>query len=163
MIWERIVWPHLKRWESIFRCLRTFASGLQLQNMKWAHMWFTIVNEMRQFPAHSKQPKLFVELEMATIGPHTFSCLIKNIGHMRHTLFKHHTRFYNVSCWRAKFDFLTFLLLSTHTTPWPGKFWGIIGEDLRATWHTSQEPWPWNCESPKESVQRPSQHTSKII
>ena len=28
---------------------------------------------------------------------------------------------------------------------------------------TSQEPWPWNRESPKESVQRPSQHTSKIM
>ena len=28
---------------------------------------------------------------------------------------------------------------------------------LRATSHMSQEPWPWNCESPKESVQRPSQ------
>jgi hypothetical protein len=24
---------------------------------------------------------------------------------------------------------------------------------IRATPHTSQEPWPWNCESPKESVQ----------
>ena len=34
---------------------------------------------------------------------------------------------------------------------------------LRATSHTSQEPWPWNCESPKESVQRPSQHTSKLM
>ena len=30
--------------------------------------------------------------------------------------------------------------------------------------HTSQEPWPWKCESQKESVQRPpSHHTSKII
>lgn len=55
-----------------------------------------------------EQLKSFVELEVATIGPHTFSCLIKNIGHMRHTLIKHHTRFYNVSCWRAKFDLLTF-------------------------------------------------------
>jgi hypothetical protein len=27
---------------------------------------------------------------------------------------------------------------------------------VRATSHTSQEPWPWNCESPKQSVQRPS-------
>jgi hypothetical protein len=27
-----------------------------------------------------------------------------------------------------------------------------------------QEPWPWNCESPKESVQRPpSQHTSQVM
>ena len=25
------------------------------------------------------------------------------------------------------------------------------------------EPWPWNCESPEESVQRPSQHTSKLM
>ena len=28
---------------------------------------------------------------------------------------------------------------------------------LRATSHMSQELWPWNCEGPKESVQRPSQ------
>jgi hypothetical protein len=34
---------------------------------------------------------------------------------------------------------------------------------LRATPHTSQEPWPWNCESPQESVQRPSQDTSNIL
>ena len=34
---------------------------------------------------------------------------------------------------------------------------------LRATSHMSQEPRPWNCESPNESVQRPSQHTSKIM
>ena len=34
---------------------------------------------------------------------------------------------------------------------------------LRATSHTSQEPWPWSCESPKESVQTPSQDTSKIM
>jgi hypothetical protein len=33
----------------------------------------------------------------------------------------------------------------------------------RATSHTSQEPWPWTCERPQESVQKPSQHTSKII
>ena len=34
----------------------------------------------------------------------------------------------------------------------------------KVTSHTSREPWPWNCESPKESVQRPpSQHTSMII
>ena len=30
---------------------------------------------------------------------------------------------------------------------------------LRATLHMSQEPWPWNGESPNESVQRPSQDT----
>ena len=34
---------------------------------------------------------------------------------------------------------------------------------IRATSHTSQELWPWNCKSPKESVQRLSQHTSKIM
>ena len=34
---------------------------------------------------------------------------------------------------------------------------------LRVTSHTSQEPQPWSCESPKESVQRPSQNTSKIM
>ena len=33
----------------------------------------------------------------------------------------------------------------------------------RATSHTSQEPWPWNCESLKESVQSLSQDTSKIM
>ena len=32
---------------------------------------------------------------------------------------------------------------------------------LKATSHTSQEPWPWHCESPKQSVPRPSQHTSE--
>jgi hypothetical protein len=30
---------------------------------------------------------------------------------------------------------------------------------IRATSHTSQEPWPWNSESPKESIETPSQHT----
>ena len=34
---------------------------------------------------------------------------------------------------------------------------------LTATSHLSQEPWPYNCESPKESAQRPSQDTSKIM
>ena len=34
---------------------------------------------------------------------------------------------------------------------------------LRVTSHTSQEPWPWNCESPKDSVQRPSQGTFEIM
>ena len=34
---------------------------------------------------------------------------------------------------------------------------------LRATSHTNQEPWPWNCESAKDSVPRPSQLTSKIM
>ena len=34
---------------------------------------------------------------------------------------------------------------------------------LRATSHTSQEPWPWKSESPKESVQRLSQVTSKTM
>ena len=34
---------------------------------------------------------------------------------------------------------------------------------LRGTSHTSQEPWPWNCESPNESVQGASQDTSKIM
>ena len=29
--------------------------------------------------------------------------------------------------------------------------------------HEAKEPWPWNCGSPNESVQRPSQHTSNII
>ena len=34
---------------------------------------------------------------------------------------------------------------------------------IRATSHTSQELWPQNCEPPKENVQRPSQHTSRIM
>jgi hypothetical protein len=44
---------------------------------------------------------------------------------------------------------------------WPmrRKMW----RQFRATSHTSQEPWPWNCESLKESVQRLSQHTSKLM
>ena len=32
--------------------------------------------------------------------------------------------------------------------------WEFKGKGSRATSHTSQEPWPWNCESPKESVQK---------
>ena len=44
------------------------------------------------------------------------------------------------------------LLLKTHSRQW-----------VRATSHTSQEPWPWTCESPKESVHRPSQLTFKIM
>ena len=36
----------------------------------------------------------------------------------------------------------------------------VTREIIRATSHTSQEPWPWTFESLKESVQRPSQHTS---
>ena len=33
----------------------------------------------------------------------------------------------------------------------------LQGGLLRATSHTGEEPWPWNCESPKEIIQRPSQ------
>ena len=36
-------------------------------------------------------------------------------------------------------------------------------EELGPLQHTSQELWPWNCESPKESVQKSSQPTSKIM
>ena len=32
---------------------------------------------------------------------------------------------------------------------------------LANTPHTSQEPWPWNCENPKESVFGPSPNTPK--
>ena len=35
--------------------------------------------------------------------------------------------------------------------------------NIRATSQTNWEPWPWNCEGPKESVQRLSQNTSKIM
>ena len=41
--------------------------------------------------------------------------------------------------------------------------WEEIRERVKTTSHTSQEPWPWDCESPKESVQMPSQDTSKIM
>ena len=34
---------------------------------------------------------------------------------------------------------------------------------IRATPHTSQEPFPSNCESPNQSAQMLSQHTSKIV
>ena len=34
---------------------------------------------------------------------------------------------------------------------------------LRATLHTSQEPWPCNCESPNKNIQRPSQDTFKTM
>ena len=39
----------------------------------------------------------------------------------------------------------------------------LDGKSFRATSHMSQELWPWNYESPRESVQRPSQDTSKIM
>ena len=32
---------------------------------------------------------------------------------------------------------------------------------IRGSFHTSQEPWPWSCESPNESVQRLSQRHPK--
>ena len=35
--------------------------------------------------------------------------------------------------------------------------------ELRATSRTSQEPRPWDCKSPRERVQRPSQNTSKLM
>ena len=35
-------------------------------------------------------------------------------------------------------------------------------QESQVTSHTSQEPWPWNYESPKESIQRPSQHIPQI-
>jgi hypothetical protein len=39
-----------------------------------------------------------------------------------------------------------------------------MGVCIRAISHKSHEPWPlWNCESPKESVRRLSQHTSWIM
>ena len=47
--------------------------------------------------------------------------------------------------------------------PWQPIDLGPTKWELKATSHTSQEPWPWNCESPKERVQRPSQHTSNIM
>ena len=41
---------------------------------------------------------------------------------------------------------------------WPflvvGQHLGLMCPVLEATSHTSQELWPWDCESPKESVQR---------
>jgi hypothetical protein len=38
----------------------------------------------------------------------------------------------------------------------------VLGARMRAISHTSQELWPWNWQSPKEGVQRSSQHTCKI-
>ena len=32
---------------------------------------------------------------------------------------------------------------------------------FRATSHTSQEPWPWNCESPNKSIEKPSKLQTK--
>ena len=40
---------------------------------------------------------------------------------------------------------------------------GSFGIPTAATSHTCQEPWPCNCERPKEIVQRHSQHTPKIM
>ena len=39
----------------------------------------------------------------------------------------------------------------------------VLSATLGPLPHTSREPWPWNCESPEESVQRPSQDTSEIM
>ena len=44
---------------------------------------------------------------------------------------------------------------------WSRAFRLVCEVGLWATSHTSQELWPWNCESPQESVRRPSQGTSK--
>ena len=46
---------------------------------------------------------------------------------------------------------------------WPGPQANSIAMNiyLCAPSHMSQELWQWNCENPKESVQRPSQDTSK--
>jgi len=48
---------------------------------------------------------------------------------------------------------------STNESAWSAMVTGA----LRAASHTSQELWPWNCENPKESVPRPSNHTPKTI
>ena len=55
------------------------------------------------------------------------------------------------------------LLQSTKSIGNVIKVHGIKFNVLRATSHTSQEPWPRSCESPKESVLRPSQDISKIM
>ena len=36
----------------------------------------------------------------------------------------------------------------------PTWIWALPTPHMRATSHTSQEPWPWNFESPKETVQK---------
>jgi hypothetical protein len=50
-----------------------------------------------------------------------------------------------------------------HKWVWAWVWAPNVGLWFRVTSHTSQEPWPWNCESPKESVQRLSQDTSKLM
>ena len=81
---------------------------------------------------------------------------------------------YNIACWYHAFTYKG-NLYHTKTKFQYVMVWNVkvpntnIGVRLRgasvvrATSHTSQEPWPWNCESPKESVQKPSQYTSKIM
>ena len=39
----------------------------------------------------------------------------------------------------------------------------LLWSNPRATSHKSQELWPWNCERPNKSVQRPSLDTSNIM
>ena len=62
------------------------------------------------------------------------------------------------SCWESKW--------LRKRGSWGKLVWACDWEewwDVRATSHTSQEPWPWKCNSPKESIQWLSQHTSKIM
>ena len=58
-------------------------------------------------------------------------------------------------------------LQTTIDGPWPHHMMLEVCWDgmwtLRTTSHMSQELWPWNYESPKESVQRLSQGTSKTM
>ena len=70
--------------------------------------------------------------------------------------------------WSFGFFFINLKYISYMTLKWLVLSWSLYELQVhrsvkRATSPTSQEPWPWNCESPKESVQRPSKDTSKIM
>ena len=59
--------------------------------------------------------------------------------------------------------FMSFIVIHIFVSFIINQFSHIHAILARATSYTSQEPWPWNCESPNESVQRLSQDTSKIM
>jgi hypothetical protein len=101
-------------------------------------------------------------------------------------LYQHCKRLYYNSCGMGVFIFKPILrrLVFSLTFPWTGWFrnywfWDMLqsflpfnsrfldvnGQKLceKSALHMCQELWPWNCESRKESAQRPSQHTFKIV
>ena len=63
---------------------KTFASQLRSWNLNWQSSWFTTANHMRQVSQFNPTlwKKMYVELEAATIGPHSliFSrCMLTSV------------------------------------------------------------------------------------